>query len=67
MYGEALKSIGFSEIDKLASYQDIVDAILVGHLALTKIESANSAGILLEEYLEPERRKNGNKSRLRAV
>ncbi|MEZ4752709.1 MAG: hypothetical protein R3A13_00095 [Bdellovibrionota bacterium] len=64
MYGEALKSIGFTDLDNLENYQDVVDAILVGHLALTKIEASELAGISLEEYMEPERRTNtGNKLR----
>ena len=67
MYEASLKQIGFPGVDNLSTYQDIVDAILVGHLALSKIEAAKSAGIILEEYLEPERRKGSARKRLRAI
>ncbi|MCB0318530.1 MAG: hypothetical protein KDD56_07215 [Bdellovibrionales bacterium] len=67
IYSKELIKIGFSDLDNLAAYQDIVDALLIGHLALSKIEAAKSAGVLLEEFLEPERRKNSSRRRLRAI
>lgn len=65
IYGEALKKIGFDISDKsLKKHQDIVDALLIGHLAVTRVNSALAAGVALPEYFESlqlsKRRRNLN-------
>ncbi|MDC0357715.1 hypothetical protein OAO01_02790 [Oligoflexia bacterium] len=58
VYGEALQQMGFDfESAKLGKQQDIVDAILVGALGLTKISSATSAQVALAEVFEEKRSK----------
>lgn len=50
LYGPVLARIGFAdEREALARHQDIVDAILVGTLALSRIQSAHRARIPLED------------------
>ncbi|MCB0338055.1 MAG: hypothetical protein KDD53_00555 [Bdellovibrionales bacterium] len=50
LYGTQLDQIGFSKSeDDLRKNQDIVDAILVGHLALGRISTAIQGSIALEE------------------
>jgi Holliday junction resolvasome RuvABC endonuclease subunit len=53
LYADALEGIGFDRqaIGK-ASYQDIVDAILIGSLAVTKVKSAGRTGVAFEQFFE---------------
>ena len=61
LYAQSLRRLGFDcGIDNLSRNQDIVDAMLVGGLALTRIKSAEAAGVSLEEYFD------GNALRRRA-
>lgn len=53
LYGEDLRRLGFeSSLENLRRHQDIVDAILVGGLALTRVSAAQAAGLDLEEYFD---------------
>lgn len=56
LYTRDLKRLGFAdEIEKIKRHQDIVDAILIGRLGVTRIKSAQSGGVppstLFEERL----------------
>lgn len=53
LYADALEGMGFDRkaIGKPA-YQDIVDAILIGSLAVTKVKSARRAGMAFEQLFE---------------
>lgn len=56
-FGEALKRIGFASDERnLKRYQDIVDAVLLGSLAVTWITCADRSGIERAEYFEESRR-----------
>ena len=56
-YAEALKKIGFASDERnLKRYQDIVDAVLLGSLAVTWIACADRSGIERAEYFEETRR-----------
>ena len=53
LYQKPLSGMGFDTTKAaLTRHQDIIDAILVGNLALTWINAATLAGIDLEEYFE---------------
>ncbi|NLF25818.1 MAG: crossover junction endodeoxyribonuclease RuvC [Deltaproteobacteria bacterium] len=53
LYSESLQRLGFdAEETNLARNQDVVDAILVGMLALSRITSARQAGVRLEEIFD---------------
>ena len=47
LYAEELIKLGIQD-DSLARHQDIVDAILIGRLALTRVRSAQDGGLPLE-------------------
>lgn len=49
LYGKYLDNIGMSRHD-LTSNQDIVDAVLVGRLGLVRIQSAEAAGMSLDDF-----------------
>lgn len=56
-YGEALQRIGFaSDEQNLRRYQDIVDAVLLGSLAVTWVACADRSGIERAEYFEETKR-----------
>jgi Holliday junction resolvasome RuvABC endonuclease subunit len=53
LYGKALLGMGFELDDAfLSRHQDIVDAILIGSLGVTRIQSATTTGVTLEEMFE---------------
>ena len=53
LYGESLRRLGFdSSVANLRRNQDIVDAVLVGSLALARISSAQQTGLRLEEIFD---------------
>lgn len=50
LHGESLEGIGFSsKEDNLRKHQDIVDALLIGSLALSRLESAKQSKTPIEE------------------
>ena len=56
-YAAALKNLGFASDERnLKRYQDIVDAVLLGGLAVTWIKCADRSGIERAEYFEESRR-----------
>ncbi len=58
LYGNILEKAGFStETENLKKHQDIIDALLVGRLAMTRICSGLRAGVAVDRMFE-ERRKN---------
>ena len=53
LYRGTLTGMGFpTSTAALKKHQDIVDAILVGSLAVERVKSANRAGVLLEELFD---------------
>lgn len=53
LYGKDLLGMGFKLDDGfLKRHQDIVDAILIGSLGVTRIQSAKTSGVSLEEMFE---------------
>lgn len=62
VYGKSLEAIGF-EADEanLSKNQDIVDAILIGALALTRIEGAQRGGVPPEEVFVAKVRSAGRR------
>lgn len=53
IYGPRLKALGFDiSRTSLARYQDIVDAVLIGGLAVERVKTAERAGIQLEDFLD---------------
>lgn len=51
LYGETLTRFGIDPA--LVKYQDIIDSILIGHVALSKLEASKRASISVEEmFLE---------------
>ena len=57
LYGDALKKLGFDiSVKNLKKNQDIVDALLVGRLALTRIQSALQANMPVENIFEEHKR-----------
>ena len=57
LYGDALKQLGFdTRLSNLKKNQDIVDALLVGRLALTRIQSALQANMPVENIFEEHKR-----------
>lgn len=53
LYGQSLKQLGIDlENEKVQSFQDIVDAVLLGHLGIAKIKSAASADVEINEYFK---------------
>lgn len=62
VYGAALEAIGFEvNPENLSRNQDIVDAILIGSLALTKLETAELGGLPLEAAFLPRQRTGGRR------
>lgn len=54
LYGQQLGAIGFDSAPAhLSRNQDIVDAVLIGHLAVTRIRSAVLAGARITELFAP--------------
>ena len=53
VYGHDLQAIGFSNsADNLKRHQDIVDAILVGSLAVSRVKSAMAAKVVINEVFK---------------
>ena len=53
LYGERFKKIGLEiNSDNSAKYQDIIDAVLLGHLGIVKIKAAKDAKIEIQEYFQ---------------
>jgi hypothetical protein len=52
LYSDQLIDLGIG-VEKLERHQDIIDAILIGRLALTKIQSARSASFPIEKVFAP--------------
>ena len=53
IYGESLQALGFdTSRTLLARYQDIVDAVLLGGLAVERVRTAKLAGVSLDEFLD---------------
>ncbi len=51
LYGETLTRFGIDPA--LVKYQDIIDSILIGHVALSKLEASKRASVSIEEmFLE---------------
>jgi Holliday junction resolvasome RuvABC endonuclease subunit len=66
LMGKSLEKIGFpNDIRKLRENQDIVDAILVGNLALSRIETAQLTSLSIEEVLLPSSKGRSGKSLMR--
>jgi Holliday junction resolvasome RuvABC endonuclease subunit len=62
VYGTALEAIGFNvNRDNLARNQDIVDAILIGSLAVSRFGMARISGCAMEETLVPKMRRAGKR------
>lgn len=62
VYGPALEALGFDcDRENLSKNQDIVDAILIGSLALTRFGTALRGGLELEETLVPRARRAGKR------
>ncbi len=62
VYGDALSSLGFTVDNRnLLRHQDIVDAILVGSLAVSRVQGAERAGFDLEEAFLPRARRVGKR------
>lgn len=58
LFSDQLERLGFSPTEKnLKKHQDIVDAILVGSVGVSKIQSALLAGVSIEEMFEQRRRR----------
>ncbi len=50
LFGRELNTIGFgSDLLSLQKHQDVVDALLIGYLALSRIRSASVAGVSLSD------------------
>ena len=52
LYGAELRKLGFEEQSALSRHQDIVDALLIGTLALARVQSAQQGGMALELLFE---------------
>jgi Holliday junction resolvasome RuvABC endonuclease subunit len=53
LFGESLERMGFEPaLANLRRNQDIVDAILIGHVSLARVRSAQHTGIPLEQLFE---------------
>ena len=53
LFGKDFRELGLlQDATDLADHQDIVDAVLVGSLALTKLQAALIGGIGVEQLLE---------------
>ncbi|MBN8550729.1 MAG: crossover junction endodeoxyribonuclease RuvC [Deltaproteobacteria bacterium] len=62
VYGPSLEALGFpADHENLSRNQDIVDAILIGSLALTRFGTAAMGGLELEETLLPRARRVGKR------
>jgi Holliday junction resolvasome RuvABC endonuclease subunit len=52
LFGEALETLGFEPtVQHLSKHQDIVDALLLGYIGLTRVRSARWADTPLEELM----------------
>lgn len=67
LYGESLEALGFETGNaNLKRHQDIVDAILIGSLGMSRISSAQIAGVELEEFFAaPRRSRSGRRVAVR--
>lgn len=64
LFTSALSNMGFdTDTKSLARHQDIVDAILIGNLALSWIKSAQIAGHSLEAFFDSRERRRVNSFR----
>jgi Holliday junction resolvasome RuvABC endonuclease subunit len=55
LYGRELGELGFAEVsDELKKHQDIVDAILIGSLGLSRLRAAETAKTGLAEFFDRE-------------
>lgn len=63
LYAEQLKSLGLSELQK---HQDIVDAVLIGRLALLHIEAARASKAPLESLFGVQARQDRRSWRVRS-
>ena len=64
LYGSELKAIGFDSARRsLGRNQDIVDALLIGHLAVSRVKSAIVSQMSLEQFFEERKSKRRLKIR----
>ena len=67
LYADELKKIGLSgEETELHKHQDIVDALLIGRLALTRIHSALEGSLSIEALFETNERARGRSWRMKS-
>lgn len=66
LYPDDLRRFGFEQEGSLGRHQDIIDAILVGRLALSRIKSARDGGCSLEEMFGHSERQRRGAWRVRA-
>jgi hypothetical protein len=58
LYGKSLMNLGLDISGTKHKHQDIVDAILIGHFSLSKIQQAHHAGVDIESlFAEPSARR----------
>jgi hypothetical protein len=68
LYGNALAELGFDiDSEQLKKHQDIVDALLVGSLALSRVRSADRAGSSLDELFDDGFQRRRGRRRLQAL
>ncbi|MEY4701484.1 MAG: Crossover junction endodeoxyribonuclease RuvC [Pseudomonadota bacterium] len=66
LYAEPLRRLGLLREDvPLKKHQDIVDALLIGRLALSRIQAAQDAAVPLENMFQTQARTNRNSWRVR--
>lgn len=62
VYGKQLAELGLEAgVDRLAKHQDIVDAVLVGTLALARIDVALRSGAAVESQFLPREHRRGRR------
>jgi Holliday junction resolvasome RuvABC endonuclease subunit len=63
LYRENLLKIGFDlESPALAKHQDIVDAVLIGRLAVLRVQAAQQSGVSLEQLFQGDRSSGSRRS-----
>ena len=63
LYSENLVKIGFDlESPALSKHQDIVDAVLLGRLAVLRVQAAQQSGVSLEQLFQGDRSSGSRRS-----
>ena len=63
LYGDNLKKIGFDTgSSSIAKHQDIVDAVLLGRLAVLRTQASMQSGVALEQLFQGDRSSGSRRS-----